>query len=107
MTAASSSSVRLRGSQFAQADQPGRAAPHTPGDIHARRDEGDQRAPGDEPSGLHPGVIGEPRQRPEHPEERRGTDDDAEADQRRVLGGGDDRCDARRGRTVGLDTGSW
>ena len=34
--------------------------------------------------GLHPGVVGEPRQRTEHPEQRRGTEDDAEADQRRV-----------------------
>ena len=35
-------------SQVAQADQPGRAAAHPPGDVRGRADQADQRAPGDE-----------------------------------------------------------
>ena len=44
-------------------------------------------APDDERQRLHPGVVGEPRQRTERPEQGRGHDDDDEArDGRAILG---------------------
>ena len=66
---------------------PRRAGPATRRTT-AIADETERAAPGDERERLHAGVVGEPRQRPEHPEQRRGDDDDGEADRRRTVGDG-------------------
>ena len=85
--------------------EPGQAhvpAPDPPGDEDGRAGQSDQPAPHDERQRLHPGVIGEPRQRTERPEQGRGHDDDDEArDGRAILG--------RHGDMVGPmpATGQW
>ena len=66
-------------SRSAEAGQALRAARDPPGDEGAGRQQPDAAAPGDERQRLHPGVVGEPGQRPEHAEQRRGRDDDGEA----------------------------
>ena len=50
--------------------------PDPPGDEGGEPEEADDRPPGDERRRLHARVVGEPRQRPEHPEQRGRAEDD-------------------------------
>ena len=82
-----------------------RAARDPPGDEGAGCQQPDPAAPGHERQRLHPGVVGEPGQRPEHAEQRGGRDDDGEARDGRAIRSGH-RSHGRADRLVRAAAGS-